>query len=112
MKVIHPEVVAAIERAAPMTDEQRERQIDSLARGARSGGRPETMTDEEILDAAAAIIAKRARVLQLAYIEVDIRPDASFVLHKVGSSGQVTSLYTSSGTRATLGKAWTKEETR
>jgi hypothetical protein len=107
-----PEIVAAIERAEPMTDEKRERQIDSLARGARSGGRPESMTDEEILDAAAAIIAKRARVLQLSRIAVDVYANGSFALRKIGGSGRETTMYASSPGRATLGKAWTKEETR
>lgn len=70
------------------------------------------MTDEEILDAAAAIIARRARVLQLVYIRVNVFADGSFGLGKVGSAGRETSGYMSTSTFPTLGKAWTKEEER
>jgi hypothetical protein len=70
------------------------------------------MTDEEILDAAAEIIAKRARALQLLAIRVDVYPNGSFAVRKFGSAHRETSMYASTSARATLGKAWAKEETR
>lgn len=70
------------------------------------------MTDEEILDAAVAIIARRARVLQLSHISVDVYASGEFSVRKFGSTGRLTEGYMTTPHRPTLGKAWTKEETR
>lgn len=70
------------------------------------------MTDEQILDAAAAIIARRARVLQLSRIQVDVYAIGGCSVRKYGATDRLASGYQTTPTLATLGKAWTKEETR
>ena len=70
------------------------------------------VTDEEILDAAAAIIAKRARVLQLSSIAIEFTAKDLYLVRKYGTTGRLVSGYQTTPTLPTLGKAWTKEEAR